>query len=69
MYAKLTLIPLHISEDSFDDDTTGGINDTSVTKNGYQSYTKTLTQSNLKNGGSFSCPKYYAKMFFPIRLF
>ncbi|KAI5425922.1 hypothetical protein KIW84_031666 [Lathyrus oleraceus] len=64
VYAKLRLVPLHISEVSFDDDAVGGgIDNMSETK--YQSYTKTLTQSDANNGGGFSCPRKCAETLFP----
>lgn len=55
VYAKLRLVPLHVSQVSFDDDVVGGIDNMSETK--YQSYTKTLTQSDANNGGGFSYPR------------
>ncbi|KAI5425901.1 hypothetical protein KIW84_031649, partial [Lathyrus oleraceus] len=64
VYAKLRLVPLHICEVSFDDDAVGGgIDNMSETK--YQSYTKTLTQSDANNGGGFSCPRKCAETLFP----
>ncbi|KAI5425903.1 hypothetical protein KIW84_031650 [Lathyrus oleraceus] len=65
LYAKLRLVPLQISEVSFDDGDVAGINDMSVTKNNYQSYTKTLTKSDANNGGGFICPKNCAETLFP----
>ncbi|CAI8585269.1 unnamed protein product [Vicia faba] len=64
VYAKLRLVPLHISEVSFDDDDVTRIDDMSETKNKYQFYTKTLTQSDI-NGGGLSCPRYCAETLFP----
>ncbi|CAI8614597.1 unnamed protein product [Vicia faba] len=65
VYAKLRLVPLHISEAGFDDGCVGGVDDMSETKNKYQSYTKTLTQSDANNGGGFSCPRYCAETLLP----
>ncbi|CAI8614595.1 unnamed protein product [Vicia faba] len=65
VYAKLRLVPLHISEVSLVDDDVVGNDNMSETKNKYQSYTKTLTRSDANNGGGFSCPKYCAETLFP----
>ncbi|KAL5059988.1 hypothetical protein RYX36_031592 [Vicia faba] len=65
VYAKLRLVPLHISQVSYDDDHVADIHNMSETKNKYQSYTKTLTQSDANNGCGFSCPKYCAETLFP----
>ncbi|CAI8614596.1 unnamed protein product [Vicia faba] len=65
VYAKLRLVPLHISEVSLVDDDVADINNMSETKNKYQSYIKTLTQSDANNGGGFSCPRYCAETLFP----
>ncbi|CAI8614585.1 unnamed protein product [Vicia faba] len=65
VYAKLRLVPLHISEVSLVDDDVVGNDNMSETKNKYQSYTKTLTRSDANNGGGFSCPRYCAEKLFP----
>ncbi|CAK8535881.1 unnamed protein product [Lathyrus sativus] len=65
VYAKLRLVPLQISEASFDDDDVAGIDNMSETNNRHRSYTKTLTQSDANNGGGFSCPMYCAESLFP----
>ncbi|XP_058742358.1 auxin response factor 18-like [Vicia villosa] len=66
VYAKLRLVPLNNSEVSFDDDAVAGINDMSVTRNKYQSYTKTLTQSEVSHASfGLSCPKNCAETIFP----
>ncbi|CAK8543850.1 unnamed protein product [Lathyrus sativus] len=65
VYAKLSLVPLQISEANFDDDDAAGIDNMSETNNRYRSYTKTLTQSDANNGSGFSCPKYCAESLFP----
>ncbi|XP_058742360.1 auxin response factor 18-like [Vicia villosa] len=65
VYAKLRLVPLHISKVSIDDDDVVGNDNMSETKNKYQSHTKTLTQSDANNGGGFSCPKNCAETLFP----
>lgn len=61
LYAKLRLISLHIIKVSFDDGDVASINNMSATKNKYQSFTKTLTQSDENNGGGFSYPKFYVE--------
>ncbi|XP_058742351.1 auxin response factor 18-like [Vicia villosa] len=66
VYAKLRLVPLNSNEVSSDDDAVGGIDDMSATKNKYQSYTKTLTQSDANYGSKvFFCPKRCAETIFP----
>ncbi|CAI8585268.1 unnamed protein product [Vicia faba] len=65
VHAKLRLVPLHPSDVSFDDDAVAGVDDMSVTKNQYQSYTKTLSESDINKSGGFSCPKKCAETFFP----
>ncbi|CAI8614592.1 unnamed protein product [Vicia faba] len=65
VYAKLRLVPLQISQVSIDEDNVAGVDDMSVTKNQYQSYTKTLSESDINKSGGFSCPKKCAETMFP----
>ncbi|GAU20291.1 hypothetical protein TSUD_337720 [Trifolium subterraneum] len=65
VFAKLRLVPMHISQVRFDDDDGASGIGVSETKDKHQCFAKTLTQSDSNNGGGFSCPRYCAETLFP----